>query len=153
MKRLILAITLVLIAGSAFGQPLYSAKFVCGQTTPANIATWNAAPGRYYTAINVHNPNSVVVTIRKRFSVGQPNEVPGALSAWFSMNLPPSRTMQIDCRNIWGHIPAPLGSFQEGFVEIRSTAELDVVGVYTVAPLGPAVTSIVSMHMERVPKR
>lgn len=153
MKRLILAIAVALLASSASAQGfLYSAKFVCGQTNAANAATWNAAPGRYFTAINVHNPSTVVSNLRKRFSVGEPNEVVGPLSQWFGMNLPPSRTMQIDCRNIWGHLNMAPGNFIEGFVEIRSNVELDVVGVYSAGPpaAGAPVSSIL---MERIPKR
>jgi hypothetical protein len=32
----------------------YAAKFVCGRATPTNLIV---APGQYFTAINVHNPN------------------------------------------------------------------------------------------------
>lgn len=151
MKRLILAITFILIAGAASAQPLYSAKFVCGKATNTEIATFTVAPGSYFTAINVHNPTATNATIRKRFSVGRPSEQPGQLSNFASTNLPPARTMLIECRDIYGHLGInQLGTFIEGVVEIRANVELDVVGVYTAAPPNGGVSSIT---MERVPKR
>jgi len=155
MKRFILAITLILVASSAFAQVLpvrYAAKFVCGMAGNTEIATFTAAPGRYFTAINVHNPATINANIQKRFSVGRLGEQPGPLSAFFPMLLPPSRTSEIECRSIYGHLNIPLGTFIEGFVEIRSNVELDVVGVYTTG--GPVPGSpVTSILMERVPKR
>lgn len=148
MKRIILATTLLLIAHAASAQ-LYSAKFVCGKTDGGGKA-FNAAPGLYYTMINVHNPSmELKASIRKRFSVALPDEKPGKVSDFFSMTLPPANSMQIDCGNIWSHLGLPVGTFVDGFVEIRSTIEIDVVGVYTAA--GNAGVS--TIHMERVPKR
>src|SRR5688572_27108116 len=151
MKRFILlAVTLILVAGSAFAQPLYSAKFVCGRPTAAEVAAFAVAPGSYFTAINVHNP-SATVTIRKRFSVGRFGEQLGPLSGFVSSPLPAARTLIIECRNIYGHLNIPVGTFIEGMVEIRAiNAEVDVVGVYTAAPPNGGVSSIT---MERVPKR
>ena len=155
MKRIILlAITLILVAGSASAQTsLYSAKFVCGRATNTEIATFTVAPGSYFTAINVHNPAPTGnnATIRKRFSVGRPGEQAGPLSQFVSTPLPPARTMLIECRNIYAHLNIAVGTFIEGVVEIRGiNAELDVVGVYTVAPPNGGVSSIT---MERVPRR
>ena len=150
MKRLILGITFILIAGSALAQPLYSAKFVCGRPTAAEVAGFAVAPGSYFTAINVHNPGANV-TIRKRFSVGRFGEQLGPLSGFVSTPLPAARTMIIECRNIYGHLNIAVGTFIEGVVEIRSiSTEVDVVGVYTVAPPNGGVSSIT---MERVPRR
>jgi hypothetical protein len=151
MKRLLWAITLILITGAAHAQqPLYSAKFVCGKTDLTNAKTFNFAPGSYYTAINVHNPSmELKAGIRKRFSVALPGEKPGKVSDFFSMTLLPANTMQIDCANIWGHLGMSSGTFIEGVVEIRSTIEVDVIGVYTAA----GTQGVATMHMERVPKR
>jgi len=153
MKRFILAITLILIASAASAQVqfLYSAKFVCGKSGNTEIATFTAAPGSYFTAINVHNPSGVASNIRKRFSVGRLGEQPGQLSQFFPMLLPPGTTGEIECRSIYGHLNIPLGTFIEGFAEIRSNVELDVVGVYTTAPVNG--TGVSSILMERVPKR
>ena len=151
MKRFILAMAMTLVASSAMAQAsLYSAKFVCGRTTNTEAAAFIAAPGQYFTAINVHNPSTGTnAGIRKRFSVGRPGEQPGPLSGFVSTPLPPARTMLIECRNIYGHLNIPVGTFIEGYVEIRSNIELDVVGVYTTA----GTTGVSSIEMERVPRR
>jgi hypothetical protein len=60
--------------------------------------------------------------------------------------------MQIDCRNIYGHLGIVPGTFIDGFVVIQlpsAVPQLDVVGVYTAA--GNAGVS--TMHMERVAGR
>ena len=151
MRRTILAITLTLLAGSAAAQSsLYSAKLVCGKAGAEQAATFLAAPGTYFTAINVHNPSTANAGIRKRFTLGKPGEQVGAISGFFSVTLPPARTLLIDCRNVWGHLGIPAGTFIEGFVEIRSNVELDVVGVYTAAPPNGGVSTLA---MERVPRR
>jgi hypothetical protein len=150
MKRLILGIILILIAGSAFAQTqfLYSAKFICGKTSATEPAAFAFASGAYFTSINVKNFSNVNVTVQKRFSVGHLGEAPGALSGFFPMPAPPARTEEIECRSIYAHLAIPLGTFIEGFVEIRSPLELDVEGIYTLQ----SGTSV-AMHMERVPKR
>ena len=59
--------------------------------------------------------------------------------------------MEIDCPDIARRLDLGLGRFVKGFVDIRSTAELDIVGVYTAAT--SATGSVVSMALERVPRR
>lgn len=149
MKRVILGLSLILIAGSAFAQQqfLYSAKFICGKTT-SEPAAFAFAPGAYFTSINVKNFSNTNITVQKRFSVGHLGEVPGTLSGFFPMPAPPSRTEEIECRSIYAHLNIAVGTFIEGFVEIRSPLELDVEGIYTLQ----SGTSV-AMHMERVPKR
>ncbi|PYQ27874.1 MAG: hypothetical protein DMF56_18550 [Acidobacteria bacterium] len=150
MKRLILGIILILVASSAFAQQqfLYSAKFICGRTSAAEPAAFAFAPGAYFTSINVKNFSNTNITVQKRFSIGHFDEVPGQLSAFFAMPAPPSRTEEIECRSIYAHLNMPVGTFIEGYVEIRSPLELDVEGIYTLQ----SGTSV-AMHMERVPKR
>lgn len=152
MKRIVLAIILVLVAVSAGAQVnLYSPKLICGRATDVETSSFLAAPGSYFTAINVHNPNGANVTIRKRFSLGRPGEQVGALSNFVSTTIPTGRTILIECRNIWGHLGIAAGTFVEGVVEIRAIGgEVDVVGVYTTAPPNGGVSSIL---MERVPRR
>jgi hypothetical protein len=148
MKRFILAITLTFIASAASAQGfLYSAKFVCGKTTTEPNA-FAFAPGAYFTSINVHNPFGINAVVTKRFSVGHLGEVVGPLSGLFPMPVAPARTAEIECRSIYAHLNMPLGTFVDGFVEIRSNVELDVVGVYTLQ----SGTSV-AIHEERVPKR
>ena len=130
----------------------YAAKFICGKTSGEQPATFLAAPGSYFTVINVHNPAlSAPVEFRKKFTVGLPNERAGRVSEFFPATLRADETMQTECRNIYGHLGVAVGTFIEGFVvlEIRER-ELDVVGVYTAAPPSGGVSTL---HMERVPGR
>ena len=45
---------------------VYSVKFLLGELHPSDKGETRAAPGRYTTAINVHNPNGQVVRFRKK---------------------------------------------------------------------------------------
>jgi hypothetical protein len=157
-----LAIALALIAlsaGAARAQVNYkfeyAAKFVCGLATPSPgtvPGTLPVAPGYYYTAINVHNPSTTEANqIQKRFVIALPGEVVGRKSGFTPETLRADDAMEIDCPDISRRLDVGIGRFVKGFVVIRSTAELDIVAVYTTAttPTGP----VVSMTTERVPKR
>lgn len=136
----------------------YAAKFVCGiapsPLTSSMAAAMVAAPGRYFTAINVHNPSrSVTTTVYKKFAVGKPSEKVGPVTQYFEMSLGGDETMQVDCENIARHVnpSQPPTTFLEGYAVIESSKELDVVAVYTAGSgSGFAVTSI---HTERVQPR
>jgi hypothetical protein len=149
---------LVLAAVSAQAQTpqmrQYAAKFICGRATDAQVATFLAAPGSYFTVINVHNPAlSASLEFRKKFTVGLPDEKPGKISEFFGAGLKADATMQIECRNIYGHLGIASPTFIEGFVvlEIKDVKqELDVVGVYTAAPPNGGISTL---HMERVAGR
>jgi hypothetical protein len=143
---------LAAIAVNASAQTLqmrqYAAKFVCGKA----LDQLNFAPGTYYTTINVHNPARVAsIDFRKKFALAEINETAGKISQWFGAGLKADEALQIDCRNIYAHTNTIPGSFIEGFVviELPTTRELDVVGVYTAA----GSTGVSTMHMERVPAR
>src|SRR5262245_53063494 len=140
-----------LVAGIAAAQSLprqYSAKFICGKASDEQVKAFLAAPGLYYTAINVHNPRTQnPISYRKKFALGQPNEKVGKISEWFGGTLKADEVMQIDCGDIYNHMGIPPGTFIEGFAVIRPSAELDVVAVYT-AEGGNGVSTL---HTERVP--
>jgi hypothetical protein len=133
----------------------YAAKFVCGLAAPAPgtvPGTLPVAPGHYYTAVNVHNPSTIERNqIQKRFVIALPGETVGRKSGLTPEELRADDAMEIDCPDIERRLDVGIGRFVKGFVVIRSTAELDIVAVYTTAtsPTGP----IVSMTTERVPKR
>lgn len=153
----LLATVSVLVAATAHAQApaglkQYAAKFVCGRTTGTETAAFIAAPGSYFTVINVHNPAlSTPVDFRKKFAVGLPAERAGRVSDFFSATLKADETMLIECRDIYAHLKVPVGTFLEGFVVLLiKDLELDVVGVYTAAPAGGGVSTL---HMERVPVR
>jgi len=149
MKRLLL-VSLFLVPAAAFAQvpPRYVAKFVCGRPTTTETSSLAVAPGTYFTAINVHNiTGNATANLRKRFSAGQISEKVGRVSDFVSVSIPAGNTILIDCRDILVRIGAP--PFAEGVVEIFSSVDLDVIGVYTTAGGGGAVTT---MEIDRVPK-
>ncbi len=133
----------------------YAAKFVCGlaAASPGAVpGTTPVAPGYYYTAVNVHNPSTTERNqIQKRFVIALPGEAVGRKSGFTQEELRADDAMEVDCPDIAKHLDLRPGQFVKGFLVIRSTAELDIVAVYTTAisPTGP----VVSMTTERVPKR
>ena len=123
----------------------YAAKFVCGKNTEGKVV----APGEYFTGINVHNPGRETATIRKRFAVAFPGEKPGPVSGVVEERLRPGEAFDVDCPDIATHVP--VNGFAKGFVTIESPQDLEVVGVYTAAPL--STREVVSEEIERVPAR
>jgi Concanavalin A-like lectin/glucanases superfamily len=105
----------------------YAVKFVCG-TSKGQVV----APGQYFTAINVHNPNEKGVAFRKKFAVALPGERPGPVSKFSDVKLGPDQALEIDCPDILSKTDTKEG-FLKGFVVIESALELDVVAVYTAA--------------------
>ena len=149
MKRLLLVVLfLVPVAASAQVPLRWFPKFVCGKPT-REIDTLAVAPGTYFTAINVHNlPSNATANLRKRFSQGLISEKPGRLSNFISASIPPGQTILIDCREILSLLGNP--PFAEGVVEINSTVDIDVIGVYTTAGASGQVTTMV---IDRAPRR
>ena len=150
MKRLLLVVlVLVPVATLAQVPPRYVAKFVCGRPTPNETGSLAVAPGTYFTAINVHNiTGNATANLRKRFSSGQIGEKTGRVSDFVSVPIPAGNTILIDCRDILARIGAP--PFAEGVVEIFSSIDIDVIGVYTTVGASGQVTT---MEIDRVPKR
>jgi hypothetical protein len=147
---LFIATLFAAVAGAQSQTRQYSAKFICGKASDEQVKAFLAAPGVYYTAINVHNPRlQTPIGYQKKFALGQPNEKPGEISKWFSGELKADQVMQIDCGDIYKHLGVVPGTFLEGFAVIQPKLELDVVGVYT-AEGGNGVSTL---HMERVPLR
>jgi hypothetical protein len=158
MQRLItlgLSLSLLLIVplsgavtsqGSAQTNTLnqYAAKFVCGKTDGGL-----AAPGQYFTIINVHNPSpNARVNFRKKFALGERDEKVGRKTRFWPASLNADEVMGIDCPNIYKHTGIPEGTFIEGYAVIESRAELDVVSVYTAGR-----EHVETLHTERVPSR
>lgn len=152
--RIVAALFIVMafaaVAGAQTQTRQYSAKFICGKASDEQVKAFLAAPGIYYTAINVHNPRlQRPINYGKKFALGQPNEKVGKISQWFDGTLKADEVMQIDCGDIYNHMGIAPGTFIEGFAVIRPSLELDVVGVYTAEGAGGVTT----LHMERVPLR
>jgi len=107
----------------------YSAKFVC----VAEVGSEGDAvsPGRYRTAINVHNPHSTdVVFLKKAVIARNENEERGQISELVEDQLAADEALSINCKSI----AARFGSeptIGDGFVVLKSNEPLDVVAVYT----------------------
>jgi CARDB len=121
----------------------YAVKFVCGKpNTPV------AAPGLYFTAINVHNPARQPVAFKKKIAVALPGEKAGPVTPFFDVKLGPDEALEIDCPDILKHARAR--DFLKGFVVIETSFELDVVAVYTAAG---SIRQVETLFLERVPPR
>jgi hypothetical protein len=130
----------------------YAAKFVCGIAPPPPASPMVAASGRYFTAINVHNPSrSASAVVYKKFTVGKPAEQVGPITQYFEMSLRGDETMQVECEDIARHLGQTPTAFLEGYAVIESAKQLDVVAVYT-AGSGSAA-DVTSIHTERVQGR
>ncbi len=146
----VLALALVAVSAPAQSIRQYSAKFICGKAGQPEIAAFVAAPGTYYTAINVHNPRlQTLITFQKKFAIGLPNQRVGPISQWFTTTLKADEVLQIDCGDIYAKMGIPPGTFIEGFAVIQPNADLDVVAVYSADP----GTGVSTLHTERVPLR
>ena len=120
----------------------YAAKLLCGTSRRPGVA-----PGRYYTAVNVHNPARDSVLFRYKFALTRPNAQPGPITPWTPAKLRSDQALEIECTDSLVRIG---GGFAKGFVVVETQRELDVVGVYTaVATTGRVQT----MAIDRVPPR
>lgn len=133
----------------------YAAKFVCsgtGGTTDGPFRPPQFSPGRYTTSINIHNPNRRAdLTWKVAIALV---EIPGPMTAFKPMiNLRYDQAIDIDCGSIRSWMRANgvvINTLITGFVVVQSKQELDVVAVYTAAPVAGQVSSF---HTERVPLR
>lgn len=98
----------------------YAAKLLCGVSNRPGIA-----PGRYYTAVNVHNPARDSVFFRYKFVLTRPNAVPGPISPWTPATLRSDQALEIECSDAVIKLG---GGFAKGFVVVETQRELDVVG-------------------------
>ena len=157
-----------------FARYVYAAKFLCGDMkragTPAR-AEGPVEPGSYTTAINVHNPHGYVVAIKKKaillYDDQHPEDAlerptpPVRRQCPAIRELGPDWGLEIDCRDIREVLLAPSPSepgppapvFIKGWVVIETLSDspIDVLAVYTVAPLASKGQQPVSMTMDRVP--
>jgi hypothetical protein len=130
----------------------YAVKIVCGEVVAQNGVATPVAPGRYWTAINIHNP-AICQDAHFRWKVAIANPVePGPISAFQRpITLQPDRAVEIDCPQVMQAFPQqPSLRFVKGYVVIESDVELDVVAVYSGTP-GACGSN--SFHTERVQPR
>jgi hypothetical protein len=134
---------------------VYAAKYICGRAAILpNQPPPPVVPGTYGSAINVLNagPSDVMLEFRKRFVIALPGEKQGGfISQWFPAALKLDEAFEIDCPDIFKHLPQPPPAFAKGFVIIDSPQSLEIVGVYTAGPAPNGPTA--SIAVERVPRR
>ena len=128
----------------------YAVKFICGVAGATGRASGIAAPGQYFTAINVHNPFTRPVRFRWKIAIAPPGVRGGPISGFFDAILKPDQALEIDCPDIFRRSPMQ-AELLKGFVVIVSPLELDVVAVYTAQPKGSG--GVQTLHTERVPAR
>lgn len=149
---------------------VYAAKFLCGELKRDGPEA-PVQPGSYSTAINVHNPHALPIGIRKKavllYDARRPEDAverptpPVHRDCPVFKELGPDFGLEIDCRDIRevllataaGQAGPPWPVFIKGWVVIETLrdAPLDVVAVYTVAPLGSKGQQPVSITTDRVP--
>lgn len=122
----------------------YAVKVVCGKSKGVVVA-----PGEYFTAINVHNPNERAIDFKWKFAVALPGDRRGPVSKFSNVRLGPDEAFEIDCPDIFQKMETKEG-FLKGFAVIESPLDLDVVGVYTAAG---ATGRVETMEIERVKPR
>ena len=144
-------------AQGAVDEFTYSVKFVCGIKTVSSGAgfpfpttfdfdtagTQGAVqPGKYSTAINIHNFGRDHATLSVRGVIADPLVFAGP-SAEKQVTIGKFRAREIDCSEIAGMFPDTLidqegrilqpPRFMKGFVTITTGTQLNVVAVYTAA--------------------
>jgi len=127
----------------------YAVKIVCGRSPAVKSPV---AQGNYFTAVNVHNPREPI-EFRRKVAVALPGKG-GPISAFINDKLEYDQAMEFDCAEILKQLEAshiPNAGFVKGFLVIMAQHQLDVVAVYTAAPLN--TNQVSSIHTERVPPR
>ncbi len=112
----------------------YAVKFVCGRMRRGALA-----PGRYYTAINIHNPFRDDVKFQTKAALAGPDKVHGGkigvggfVSEFEVYRLEHDQALEIECMDISRRTASFVPrDFISGFYVIQSDTELDVVAVYT----------------------
>ncbi len=132
----------------------YAVKLVGGTVAVGHgAAETPVAPGRYWTAINIHNPDKCRdANFRWKVVVAAPlGQNPAIPTFQRPRTLGPDMALEIDWAQVKQTFPSPPPTFVKGYVVIESDVELDVVAVYTGTQGGN--TPLNSFHTERVHPR
>jgi hypothetical protein len=122
----------------------YAVKFICTSNIPGTSQTTDAfVPGNYQTAVNIHNPQNILVKIRKKIAS------PIGISKFFDGSLKPDAVERVTCSQLRDFDLHLIHGF-EGFLVIESTHSLDVVAVYTACGQGQQVST---MDVEQIKER
>ena len=121
----------------------YAAKFICTANIPGTSQTTDAfVPGSYQTAVNIHNPQNILIKLRKK--IASPIEI----SKYFGFSMKPDAVERITCAQL-GDFDVHLIHGFEGFLVIESTHSIDVVAVYTAA----GSNQVSSIDVEQIKER
>lgn len=123
----------------------YAVKFICTSNIPGTSQTTDAfVPGSYQTAVNIHNPQNILIKTRKKIAS------PIGISKYFESSMKPDAVERVVCSQIRDFGLRIIHGF-EGFLVIESTHSLDVVAVYTAA--GNNQGQVSSMDVEQIKER
>jgi hypothetical protein len=130
----------------------YAVKVVCGEVKAGENTP--VAPGRYWTAVNVHNPDKCKdANFRLKIGIAQLN-LQSPVSQYFGpFPLRPDGMVEFDCpiiRSIAGQLVSPPPPFVKGFLVLECDRALDVVAVYSGSAGSTAANTF---STERVPAR
>ncbi len=127
----------------------YAVKTLC--TLMGDVGFGDAmAAGRYRTLVNIHNPTEKKVEVARKFALaGQPGEPAGGISItpYKSFVLGPDQAVALNCFDI-ANFFCPINGICvdftaiDGFLVLNSTAELDVVAVYSGNPKSGEVSAL-----------
>jgi CARDB len=125
----------------------YATKFVCGKGE--DRAT---VPGRYLTAVNLHNPAYASIPFRWKVAVALPKLVQGPISPFSQSRLGEDGASEVTCKDILNQLGPllPPSGFVSGFVVVETNFELDVVAVYTALD---STGKAISIDVERTSSR
>jgi hypothetical protein len=128
----------------------YAVKIVCGEIKAVDNTP--LAPGRYWTAVNVHNPDPCKnANFRFKLGIARLDLMSPVTRYWGPFPLRPDGMVEFDCpfiKFLAGLLVSPAPAFVKGYMVIASDIPLDVVAVYS----GSAGSSAAnSFHTERVP--
>ena len=136
---------------------MYTAKIVCGRQLEAN--NFRLARGIYSSAINIHNPNEANVYFLKKLAFTFPPgfQKEGHIDTISVDVLRPDGALCTDCIDLQRRLypdgfPSP---YIEGYLVLKSTAPLDVTGVYTASrPRGLfSSQQVTSIDIEQIRER
>jgi hypothetical protein len=114
----------------------YAVKFICTANIPGTSQTTDAfLPGIYQTAVNIHNPQTIKIKLRKKIASTV------VISKYFESVMNADAVQRVTCSQVQDFGLHIIHGF-EGFLVIESTHSLDVTAVYTAGGKGEQVSSI-----------
>ncbi len=138
----------------------YAAAFTCGVSP--QTAFVRIVPGRYATAVQIHNPSLSGVSMRRRLSLTFPSvaagpaPLPGLVSDWIMTEIGPGESIEVDCGEIPGDFlrGVMLPPYVQGFLVIQSRTSLDVTAIHTTATIdGKGNMNVQSIDVQEVDER